>query len=95
MGHHLRKETTGTKRNDREQIELSSKVPTKADALVATLDKLDRSMRNLTQIVHKIEESGASPRMNEMSVDTLTSAGSAFSGMLAAFAHFATDVRRE
>ncbi len=87
---------TGTKRNDREQLELALRVLTKGDTLVVTrLDRLGRSMRDLANIVHEIEETGANLRVIEQSVDTGTSAGRAFFGMLAVFAQFETDVRRE
>ena len=87
---------TGTKRNDREQLELALKVLTKGDTLVVTrLDRLGRSMRDLANLVHEIEDTGANLRVIEQSVDTGTSAGRAFFGMLAVFAQFETDVRRE
>jgi DNA invertase Pin-like site-specific DNA recombinase len=87
---------TGTKRTDREQLELALKVLTKGDTLVVTrLDRLGRSMRDLANIVHEIEQTGANLRVIEQSVDTGTSAGRAFFGMLAVFAQFETDVRRE
>ncbi len=87
---------TGTKRNDRQQLELALKVLTKGDTLVVTrLDRLGRSMRDLANLVHEIEEIGANLRVIEQSVDTGTSAGRAFFGMLAVFAQFETDVRRE
>ena len=87
---------TGTNRNDREQLELAMKVLTKGDTLVVTrLDRLGRSLRDLANIVHEIEDAGANLRVIEQSVDTGTSAGRAFFGMLAVFAQFETDVRRE
>ena len=87
---------TGTRRNDREQLELALKVLTKGDTLVVTrLDRLGRSMRDLANLVHEIEETGANLRVIEQSVDTGTSAHRAFFGMLAVFAQFETDVRRE
>lgn len=87
---------TGTKRNDREQLELALKVLTKGDTLVVTrLDRLGRSMRDLANLVHEIEGAGANLRVIEQSVDTGTSASRAFFGMLAVFAQFETDVRRE
>jgi DNA invertase Pin-like site-specific DNA recombinase len=86
----------GTKRNDREQLEHALKVLTNGDTLVVTrLDRLGRSMRDLANIVHEIEEVGAHLRVIEQSVDTGTSAGRAFFGMLAVFAQFETDVRRD
>ena len=87
---------TGTKRKDREQLELAIKVLIKGDTLVVTrLDRLGRSMRDLANLVHEIESAGANLRVIEQSVDTGTSAGRAFFGMLAVFAQFETDVRRE
>jgi DNA invertase Pin-like site-specific DNA recombinase len=44
---------------------------------------------------YEIENAGASLRVLDQSVDTATSAGKAFFGMLAVFAQFETDVRRE
>jgi DNA invertase Pin-like site-specific DNA recombinase len=87
---------TGAKRNDREQLELALRVLTKGDTLVVTrVDRLGRSMRDLGNIVHEVEEAGANLRVIEQSVDTGTSAGRAFFGMLAVFAQFETDVCRE
>lgn len=68
----------------------------KGDSLVVTrLDRLGRSLRDLANIAHEIEAKGASLRVIEQAVDTSTSAGRAFFGMLATFAAFETDVRRE
>ena len=87
---------SGTKRENREQLDLALKVLTKSDTLVVTrLDRLGRSLRDLANIAHEIGESGAHIRVIEQSVDTATTAGRAFFGMLAVFAQFETDVRRE
>jgi DNA invertase Pin-like site-specific DNA recombinase len=87
---------SGTKRTGREQLELALKVLMKGDTLVVTrLDRLGRSLRDLANITHEIETAGANLRVVEQSVDTGTSAGRAFFGMLAVFAQFETDVRRE
>ncbi len=87
---------SGTKRQDRKQLELALKVLTKGDKLVVLrLDRLGRSLRDLANIAHEIENVGAHLRVIEQSVDTSTSAGRAFFGMLAVFAQFETDVRRE
>ena len=69
---------------------------TKGDTLVVLrLDRLGRSLRDLANIAHEIDGLGAHLRVIEQSVDTATSAGRAFFGMLAVFAQFETDVRRE
>jgi DNA invertase Pin-like site-specific DNA recombinase len=74
---------------------IALKVLVKGDTLVVTrLDRLGRSLRDLANIAHEIEEAGAHLRVLEQSVDTATSAGRAF-GMLAVFAQFETDFRRD
>jgi DNA invertase Pin-like site-specific DNA recombinase len=52
-------------------------------------------LRDLANIVGEIEDAGAHLVVTEQSVDTSTPAGRAFFGMLATFAQFETDVRRE
>ena len=59
------------------------------------LKSLCRSLRDLANIAHEIEEAGAHLRVLEQNVDTTTSAGRAFFGMLVVFAQFETDVRRD
>ena len=87
---------SGTKRSGREQLDLALKVLVKGDTLAVTrLDRLGRSLRDLANIAHEIEMAGAHLRVIEQSVDTSTSAGRAFFGMLAVFAQFETDVRRD
>ena len=87
---------SGTKRDGRVQLELALKVLVEGDTLVVTrLDRLGRSLRDLANIAHEIELSSAHLKVIEQSVDTGTSAGRAFFGMLAVFAQFETDVRRE
>ena len=87
---------SGKDRKGRPQLELALKVLAKGDTLVVTrLDRLGRSLRDLANIAHEIEDAGAHLRVTEQSVDTATSAGRAFFGMLAVFAQFETDVRRD
>ena len=87
---------SGKRRDDREQLRLALAVLTEGDTLVVTrLDRLGRSLRDLANIAHEVEDKGAHLRVLEQSVDTSTSAGRAFFGMLAVFAQFETDVRRE
>jgi len=52
-------------------------------------------MRDLANIAPDIESAGANLKVLEQQMDTSTSAGCAFFGMLAVFAAFETDVRRE
>ncbi len=87
---------SGSNRDGREKLALALKILESGDSLVVTrLDRLGRSLRDLANIAHEIESAGASLRVLEQSVDTATSAGKAFFGMLAVFAQFETDVRRE
>jgi DNA invertase Pin-like site-specific DNA recombinase len=77
-------------------LELALKALTRGDTLVVTrLDRFGRSLRDLANIAHEVEATGAHLRVLEQSIDTATAAGRAFFGMLAVFAQFETDVRRE
>jgi DNA invertase Pin-like site-specific DNA recombinase len=92
----LEEKITGTKRDGREQLALALKLLEKGDTLtVVRLDRLGRSMRDLANIAHEMQAKGAALKVTEQNVDTSTSAGRAFFGMLATFAAFETDVRRE
>ena len=87
---------SGTKREGRTELQKVLSILGNGDALVVTrLDRLGRSMRDLANIAHEIEQAGAYLKVIEQSVDTSTPAGRAFYGMLAVFAAFETDVRRE
>jgi DNA invertase Pin-like site-specific DNA recombinase len=92
----FREKATGTKRDGRQELARVLSLLSDGDALVVTrLDRLGRSLRDLANIAHELEEKGAHLRVIEQSVDTSTAAGKAFFGMLATFAQFETDVRRE
>jgi DNA invertase Pin-like site-specific DNA recombinase len=92
----LDEQVSGTKRDGRDKLKLALQVLDKGDVLVVTrLDRLGRSLRDLSNIVHDLEQKGATLRVLEQNVDTSTSAGRAFFGMLATFAQFETDVRKE
>jgi DNA invertase Pin-like site-specific DNA recombinase len=87
---------SGTKRDGRTELQRVLSILREGDALVVTrLDRLGRSMRDLANIAHEIEQAGAHLKVIEQSVDTSTAAGRAFYGMLAVFAAFESDVRRE
>jgi hypothetical protein len=62
---------------------------------VPLLPILGRSLRDLANVAREIDETGANLKVLEQWVDTSTAAGRAFFGMLAVFAAFETDVRRE
>jgi DNA invertase Pin-like site-specific DNA recombinase len=87
---------SGTKRDGRTELQRVLSILREGDALVVTrLDRLGRSIRDLANIAHEIEQAGAHLKVIEQSVDTSTAGGRAFYGMLAVFAAFETDVRRE
>lgn len=87
---------SGTKRDGRTELQKVLSVLGAGDGLVVTrLDRLGRSLRDLANIAHEIEQAGAHLKVVEQHVDTSSAAGRAFFGMLATFAAFETDVRRE
>src|SRR5215831_17184410 len=87
---------SGIKRGGRTELQKAPLALGAGDALVVTrLDRLGRSMRDLAKIAHDIEQTGAHLRVIEQSVDTSGAVGQAFYGMLAVFAAFESDVRRE
>lgn len=59
------------------------------------LDRLARSMRDLTHIAAKFEDKGVSLRVLEQNIDTTTSEGKLFFNMLGAFAEFEASIRAE
>jgi len=66
------------------------------DVLTVTkLDRLARSVGDLMRIVDLLAEKGASLRVLNAHIDTSTASGKAFLGMLAIFAEFETNLRRE
>lgn len=87
---------SGTSRDGRDELSKVLGVLGPGDVLAVTrLDRLGRSLRDLANIAHEIERAGAHLRVLEQGVDTSNAAGRAFFGMLAVFAAFETDVRRE
>ena len=91
MGIIFEEKASGTKRDGRTELQKVLSVLGEGDALVVTrLDRLGRSMRDLANIAHEIEQAGAHLKVIEQSVDISTAAGRAFYG-----AAFETDVRRE
>jgi DNA invertase Pin-like site-specific DNA recombinase len=89
-------QVSGTTRTGRSELEKALAILGKGDQLIVTrLDRLGRSLRDLANIAGEIEAAGAHLVVTEQAVDTSTPAGRAFFGMLATFAQFETDVRRE
>jgi DNA invertase Pin-like site-specific DNA recombinase len=68
----------------------------KGDVLVVTkLDRLARSVADLSLIVAKLEKKGAALQVLNANIDTSTATGKAFLGMLGVFAEFETNLRKE
>ncbi|WP_114011721.1 recombinase family protein [Cohaesibacter intestini] len=68
----------------------------KGDVLVVTrIDRLARSVADLSSVVQELNDKGASLEVTEQSIDTSTPAGNAFLQMLGVFAEFETNIRRE
>jgi DNA invertase Pin-like site-specific DNA recombinase len=87
---------SGTSRDGRDELKKVLGVLGTGDVLaVVRLDRLGRSLRDLANIADEIDKAGAHLKVLEQGVDTSNAAGRAFFGMLAVFAAFETDVRRE
>lgn len=87
---------SGTKRDGREQLDLLLRMVQSGDGIVITrIDRLARSMRDLQNIVHELQQKQVSLKATEQPIDTSTAAGKAFLDMLGVFAEFETNLRRE
>lgn len=87
---------TGTKLEGRRELTTLLEFLTTGDVLVITrLDRLARSMDDLTTIVRQLEQKGVELRATEQPIDTSSPAGKAFFQMLGVFAEFETNLRRE
>lgn len=68
----------------------------KGDTLVISrIDRLARSADHLLSIVQQLDDKGVALRVLDQSINTSDAAGKAFLGMLAVFAQFENDIRRE
>ena len=87
---------SGTSRQGRGELATLMDFLRSGDTFVVTrLDRLARSARDLHNIVHELDRRGVILKATEQSVDTSGSAGKAFIGMVAVFAEFEADIRRE
>lgn len=87
---------SGTSRSNRHELETLLQFLRSGDVLMVTrLDRLARSLRDLSNIVDVLTERGCSLKCIEQPVDTGTASGRAFLGMLGVFAQFETEIRRE
>ncbi|WP_234853385.1 recombinase family protein [Paracoccus everestensis] len=87
---------TGTKLEGRKELATLLEFLQSGDVLVITrLDRLARSMDDLTTIVRQLEAKGVELRATEQPIDTTSPAGKAFFQMLGVFAEFETNLRKE
>jgi DNA invertase Pin-like site-specific DNA recombinase len=87
---------SGTTTNGREELKTLLQFLRDGDTLVVTrIDRLARSTRDLQNLVHELRERGIHLKATEQQIDTSTAAGKCFFDMLAAFAEFETNLRRE
>src|SRR5690349_12967644 len=87
---------SGTRRDGRTELQVLLDFLHAGDTLVITrIDRLARSVKDLQDIVHELKTKGVALKATEQPVDTGTAAGKAFLDMLAVFAEFETNLRRE
>lgn len=87
---------TGSSRKDRVELQLLLDFIGKGDILMVTkIDRLARSVGDLQDIVKELRGKGADLKATDQPVETTSAAGKAFLNMLAVFAEFETELRRE
>src|SRR5215211_8342804 len=87
---------TGTTRQGRTELASIIEFLRRGDELVVTrVDRLARSIGDLQDIVRELRVKGAFLKAADQPIDTTTAAGKAFLDMLAVFAEFETNLRRE
>jgi DNA invertase Pin-like site-specific DNA recombinase len=87
---------SGTRRDGRTELQVLLECVREGDTVIVTrIDRLARSMKDLQDIVHELKEKGVSLKATEQPIDTSSAAGKAFLDMLALFAEFETNLRRE
>ncbi|SKA72102.1 Site-specific DNA recombinase [Paucidesulfovibrio gracilis DSM 16080] len=87
---------SASSRDGRPKLELLLSVLREGDKLVVwKLDRLARNTLELLQIKDEIAEKGAGLVVLDMDIDTSTASGKCFLQMLAVFAEFETNLRKE
>ncbi len=88
---------SGTTTTERDQLALALDYVREGDILLVTrLDRLARSIIDLRQIIDQLQTRRVGFRaLNQAAMDTTRSDGRLMLNMLAAFAEFETDLRRE
>lgn len=87
---------SGTTTEGREQLEAALRFVRKGDVfLVCRLDRLARSLVDLRKIVDLLTEKQVGFRCLQQHIDTTSSEGRLMLNILASFAEFETDIRKE
>ncbi|MCL1512565.1 recombinase family protein [Parasaccharibacter sp. TMW 2.1884] len=87
---------SGTKKEGRVELQLLLDFIRPGDVLVVTrIDRLARSIADLSSIISCLEKKGASLLVTEQGLDTGTSQGRMMAGLLGVIAEFENDLRRE
>ena len=87
---------SGTSLKNRSELRTILDFIHEGDVLVVTrIDRLARSVADLSAIVKELMDKGASLEVTEQNIDTSTATGKAFLQMLGVFAEFETNIRRE
>lgn len=87
---------SGTKSEDRDQLEACLDYMREGDTLVVTrIDRLSRSLYDLQSLIRKLKEEGIHLKATNQPIDTSSASGKAFFDMLGVFAEFETSLRYE
>jgi len=87
---------SGTTREGRRELEAALRFVRKGDVFCITrLDRLARSMIDLRKIVDTLQEKQVGFRVLQQPIDTTKSEGRLLLNILASFAEFETDIRKE
>src|ERR1700674_4316716 len=87
---------SGSSRAGRSELALLLQFLRHGDTLMVTrVDRLERSIKDLQDIVHELRAAGVTLRATEQPIDTSSAAGKAFLDMLGVFAEFETNLRKE
>lgn len=87
---------SGTTTEGRFNLLLLRQFLRKGDTLIVTrIDRLARSIADLSNIVREFQQKGVSLKATEQPIDTSSAAGKAFLDMLGVFAEFETNLRKE
>jgi len=87
---------SGTTTEGREQLLMLLAIAQAGDTVLVTrVDRLARSIADLSQIVDRLKKKGVALKATEQPIDTGSAAGKAFLDMLGVFAEFETNLRKE